>query len=68
MTVPSLISLTFYLKARSFYHLNPYILPTSALRLQELYDVLEMGQSIIFCRTKREADMINEKLQVCTST
>ncbi|CBJ33475.1 DEAD box helicase [Ectocarpus siliculosus] len=31
--------------------------------IQELYDVLEMGQSIIFCRTKREADVINERLQ-----
>ncbi|CAN0374473.1 unnamed protein product, partial [Ectocarpus fasciculatus] len=34
--------------------------------IQELYDVLEMGQSIIFCRTKKEADLINERLQVYT--
>ncbi|CAM9772432.1 unnamed protein product [Scytosiphon promiscuus] len=31
--------------------------------IQELYEVLEMGQSIIFCGTKKDADMINEKLQ-----
>lgn len=32
---------------------------------QELYDVLEMGQSIIFCRTKMDADNITNTLQVC---
>eukprot|EP00752_Nemacystus_decipiens_P011688 g10373.t1 len=31
--------------------------------IQELYDVLEMGQSIIFCRTKEEANQINVTLQ-----
>eukprot|EP00903_Cladosiphon_okamuranus_P012242 g11481.t1 len=31
--------------------------------IQELYDVLEMGQSIIFCKTKSDANKINATLQ-----
>jgi ATP-dependent RNA helicase DDX19/DBP5 len=30
--------------------------------LKDLYDLLEMGQSIIFCRTRNEADIIQETL------
>lgn len=37
---------------------------SAALGGQELYDVLEMGQSIIFCRTKSESNQINQILQV----
>ncbi|CAM9320103.1 unnamed protein product [Ascophyllum nodosum] len=38
--------------------------PITRLQLlqQDLYEILEMGQSIIFCRTKRDADMISERL------
>lgn len=35
---------------------------------QELYDVLEMGQSIIFCRTKMDADIITNRLNVSSAS